>query len=110
MMPGVLNGAGGGRLISHRAFFHRGGSAAGLADELGDERGPAGLVAGSESGTVVPVKIFVERRVVFPVGVGLEIGVVAEDRASAGFGVAEEDPREPMRDLVGGVAQGSQAV
>src|SRR5262245_7828918 len=49
-------------------------------EHLGDESGPAGLVAGSESGAVITVKVFVEQNVVAPVGVGLELLGAAKHR------------------------------
>ena len=38
----------------------------------GDDAGPAGLMAGAEAGAVVAMKIFVEEKVIAPVGIVLK--------------------------------------
>ena len=80
----------------------------GRADQIGDQRRPAGLMAGAQARAVVAVEIFVERDVVAPVGIGLEQPDVAEDRAAAGW-IAEKDLDEPASDLVGGLVERDSA-
>ena len=43
-----------------------------LLQQLGDERGPAGLVARADARAGVAVEVLVERNQVVPVGIGLE--------------------------------------
>src|SRR5579871_6985436 len=66
-----------------------------LLDEFGDERRPAGLVAGAESGAVVAVKILIERNVIAPQRAALKELVRAED-GPAPVGVAREDSHEAV--------------
>jgi len=67
-------------------------------DELGYQPGPAGLMAGAQSGTVVAVEVFVEQDVVTPVGIALESFRAAIHRPPAML-VAGEYPSEPVADL-----------
>src|SRR3954464_4621557 len=68
-----------------------------------DETGPAGLVARSEAGAIVPVEIFVEQQQVAPVWVLLQERLTPVDRAvtvqrtSEG---ADESVAQLLRDLV----------
>jgi len=62
----------------------------GAQDEVGDQRGPARLVAGADAPAGVTVEVLVEGQQVVPVPVGLEEAGVAEDRAAAIL-VVEED-------------------
>src|SRR5262249_43555105 len=50
-----------------------------LADELGHDAGPSGLVARTEAGARVAMEIFVERDEVAPVRIGLELLPIAVD-------------------------------
>src|SRR4051812_24706371 len=43
-----------------------------VEDQVGDERGPAGLVRRSQAGAVVAVEVLVEEEVVLPRGVALQ--------------------------------------
>src|SRR3954465_5299259 len=61
-------------------------------DLLGDDAGPAGLVAGADPGAVVAVEVFVEQQVVAEVRVFLKLFGPAE-RGSAAIFVAEEQAR-----------------
>src|SRR5581483_8954278 len=73
-----------------------------LLNQLGDQARPAGLMARAEARAVVAVKVFVERDVVVPVRVGLELLRAAEDRTPAARVVvedADEPPREFLRHL-----------
>src|SRR5262245_1862256 len=76
-----------------------------LLEELGDQSGPAGLMARAETGAVVAVEIFVERDEVPPLRVGLELGDAAVDRPAA-IRPAEEDARQPSREIRRDVPQG----
>src|SRR5947209_10257780 len=71
---------------------------AALLEELGDEAGPARLVARADAGAVVAVEVLVEQNHVAPVRVALELLRVAEDRPAAVL-AAQEDPREAPREL-----------
>ncbi len=50
-----------------------------LLNKLGDQSGPAGLMAGANAGPVVPMEIFVEEDMIAPVGVALEAVRGTED-------------------------------
>src|SRR5258708_2558897 len=52
-------------------------------DQEADHTGPAGLMAGADSGTVVAVEIFVKQNIVPPVRVGLELFRAAIGRSVA---------------------------
>ena len=67
----------------------------GLLEELGSQGGPSCLVAGPDTPAVIAVEILVERDPVAEPWVGLEVGVVAEDRPRAG-GVAQEQADQPV--------------
>src|SRR5580658_3166200 len=54
-----------------------------LLDQFGDEPGPAGLVARADTGAVIPMEIFVEKKQVLPVGIALEQFRAASDGAAA---------------------------
>ena len=69
-------------------------------DEFGHEPGPAGLVARAQPCAVVAVEVFVEEDVVAPVGIGLELLRAAVHGTPAVL-VAQEDPGEPIGDLLG---------
>ena len=61
-----------------------------LVDEVGDEAGPAGLVAGAEAGAGVPMEVLVKQKVVAPMGIVLKFFGVAVDRAPS-IGTMLED-------------------
>lgn len=44
-----------------------------LLEELRDQSRPTRLVTGANAGTVVSVKVFVERNQVAPIGIGLKL-------------------------------------
>ena len=68
-------------------------------DEFGHESGPAGLVTGAQPGTIVAMEVFKEVDVVAPEWIALELFRAAIDGSPAMF-VAQEDPGEPVRDLL----------
>ncbi len=73
-------------------------------DQLRDEPGPAGLVAGAEPGAVVAVEVLEEQQVVLPRGIGLEPLDPAEARPPAVL--ADEEQRDqPVADVVGDLDQ-----
>src|SRR5947209_15001560 len=78
---------------------------AALLEELGDEAGPARLVARADAGAVVAVEVLVEQNHVAPVRVALELLRVAVDRPAA-VPAAQEDPREAPRELGGHLPEG----
>jgi hypothetical protein len=51
-------------------------------DDASNATRPAGLVTGSNAGSVVAVEVFVEQDVVLPIGVGLEFFRCSIDRAA----------------------------
>jgi len=64
-------------------------------DELGNNSGPAGLVAGAQARAGVAVEVLVEENVVSPVGIGLERLGVAEDGTPTGLVAKEDSPAIP---------------
>src|SRR5207302_1374695 len=64
-----------------------------LLDELGDQAGPARLMARAHAGPVVAVEVLVERHIVAPVRIVLEILLPAKHRPPAVV-VAHEDADE----------------
>ena len=65
----------------------------------GDDRGPAGLMAGAEAGAVVSVEVLAEQDEVLPVRVLLELLRPAVDRAVP-LVIAEEQAGEPVGQLL----------
>src|SRR5690242_4281854 len=65
-----------------------------LLEELGDQAGPSGLVAGAEAFAGVAVEVLVEERVL-------------SQFAFAESGSGEEERREALREFAGSVAQGN---
>src|SRR6516162_6183366 len=75
-------------------------------EQRGDERCPAGLMAGTDAGAVVSVEVLIKRNVIPPVRVALEIVVVAPDGAASAAGrVAQEDVLQPSRQVCGDLGQ-----
>ncbi len=68
-------------------------------DEFGNQSGPAGLVTSAEPCTVVSMEVFIEEDVVAPEGITLEFFGAAID-GSPTMLVAQEDPSEPVPDLL----------
>ena len=64
--------------------------------KLGDERCPAGLVAGAEARTLVAVKVFVEEDEIAPMRIVLEGVQFAKNRPAA-VRPAQENAREAAR-------------
>src|SRR6516225_5910897 len=77
-----------------------------VEEQRGDQRCPAGLMAGTDARAVVSVEVLIKRNVIPPVRVALEIVVVAPDgTAPAARGVAQENVRQPPRQIRGDFAQ-----
>src|SRR5216684_6393747 len=72
---------------------------AALLEELGDEAGPARLVARADAGAGVAVEVLVEEHEVSPVGVRAPFLDAAVDR-SLPARAPQEDPDEPARELL----------
>lgn len=68
-------------------------------DEFGNESCPTGLVTGAQPGTIVAMEVFVEADVVAPMRIVLELLRAAVDGSSA-MRVAQENPGEPVRNLL----------
>src|SRR5262249_55562480 len=79
-----------------------------LLQQLGDERGPSGLVARADRRAGVAVEILVKRNQVAPVRVGLKARVVAEHRPAAN-GILQEDSCQSLRELRRNLAQRQHA-
>src|SRR5438552_18833258 len=69
-----------------------------LLKHLRDQPCPAGLMAGSDAGSVIAVEIFMEEQELVPLRVTLEFFVGAKDRTAA-FAVLQEDRDEPFRQI-----------
>src|SRR5271166_6599640 len=67
-------------------------------DQLGDDAGPAGLMAGAKARSGVAVEVLVEENMISPVRIGLELIRVGEG-GTAAILVAKEDPRQAIRQL-----------
>src|SRR6516225_1756497 len=91
--------------------FHDGGCLAEFESLLGrggreqvhdprDDAGPAGLMAGTDAGSIVAVEVLVEQYRIVPVRILLELPRSPVDRPSA-FLVAQEDAGQPPRDFLG---------
>jgi len=65
-----------------------------LLDQLGDEAGPAGLMARAEPRAIIAVEILEEEEAVAPIGIVLETLHPAEDRAASGP-IAREERDQP---------------
>src|SRR5581483_3873536 len=74
--------------------------AAALVEQLGHQRGPAGLVAGAQPGAGVAVEVLVEEDLLAPVRIALEQLGLAVDRAAA-VRPRQEEAREARGELVG---------
>src|SRR6478609_11867816 len=72
--------------------------------QVGDERGPAGLVHRAETGSVVAVEVLVEQQVVLPRRVGLHLLDPAVD-GSAAVRSGEPDADQPVREVTGDLPQ-----
>lgn len=68
-------------------------------DELGSESCPTGLVAGTQPGTIVAMEVLIKVDIVAPVQIVLELLRAAVDGSSS-LRVAQENPGEPVRDLL----------
>src|SRR5689334_5965614 len=60
-----------------------------LLEELGDEAGPSGLVAGADTGPVVAVEVLMKRQVIPEVRIPLQLLLAPEDRSAPAL-VAQE--------------------
>jgi hypothetical protein len=78
-------------------------------EELGNKSGPAGLVTGTQPGAIVAVEAFKEVDVVAPERVALELFRRAVDGSPAAL-VAQEDPGQPVRDLLADLKEVHQAM
>src|SRR4029453_12950647 len=67
-------------------------------DKLGDDTGPARLVAGSKACAIVTVEIFVEQDVIFPLWIGLKFLRTSVHRPPAGP-ISQKDPGQPIGDF-----------
>jgi len=74
-----------------------------LINEIRDQRGPAGLMACTESRSVVAVEMLVEESVVAPMRIVLKFLHAAVDRPASGI-IALENVDEPFRDFMRGAS------
>src|SRR5947209_5866795 len=70
----------------------------------GDDSGPAGLVTGTESGTVIAVEVLVKQDEITPVRVLLKRSGSPIDRTLALL-ISQEDVGQPPRDLFGNLIE-----
>ena len=68
------------------------------AYKRGGQPAPAGLMAGADASAIVTMKVFVEERIIPPVGIGLKFLGGAVHRPASG-GIAQENAREAPRYL-----------
>ena len=73
-------------------------------DQLSDHAGPSGLVAGSQTRSVIAVEVLEEQDVVLPLGIGLELLRTAIHRPPARF-IPQEDSGQTIGDLAGYLEQ-----
>ena len=81
------------------AHYTRGGPLRELADQIGDQPGPAGLVGCATAPAIVAVEVFMEQDVVLEMRIGLKFFVAAENRTST-IGTAQEDLEQSAAQLV----------
>jgi hypothetical protein len=70
-----------------------------MLDQFRERACPPSLVAGAESGAVVPVEVFVKQQVIAPVRVRGENRVISVHGASA-LGVGQEDVGQALADFL----------
>src|SRR4051812_43583357 len=70
----------------------------------GNDASPTGLMAGAEAGTIVAVKVLIEREVIAPVRVFLKLAGAPVDRPPARV-VPQKDASQPALDLLGDLIQ-----
>lgn len=75
-----------------------------LFQQFGDESGPAGLMAGAQTGAVITMKVFVELNEIPPMGVVLEHGQISIHRTPSGV-VAKKDVIEAPGNFRGDLPQ-----
>src|SRR5512136_150391 len=68
-------------------------------DQLGDHPCPSRLVACAQARTVVPMEVLVEKNVIPPVGVGLELLRAAVHRPPVAL-IAQKDVGKPVRNVL----------
>src|SRR5579871_235740 len=71
-----------------------------LLNELGNQAGPAGLMARAQARAIIAMKIFMEEDVVAPMLVALQERIAAVERPPAAF-IAQEEVDEPVREVIG---------
>src|SRR5688572_11858553 len=97
-------------IVSHWSGFHACGHRAAIENLLrrhgceqmhgaGYETRPAGLMAGTQTGPIVTVEIFVEQEMVAPVRIVLELLGRSIYRPSA-IAITQKDAAEPGRDVL----------
>src|SRR5438445_13847951 len=94
-------------MVSHVLIFVRSGFRSPfslLLDEVGNEAGPAGLVARAYTSAVVAIKVLVERNVVAPVWIMLEGLLIAEHRPPP-VSVPRKDADQALRERGGYLVQ-----
>src|SRR5262249_36274961 len=80
-----------------------------VEEERGDQRCPAGLMAGADAGAVVPVEVFMKGNAIPPMRIGLKVVVVAPHGAAApAGGGAQEEVCEGGCQVRGGLAEIAQ--
>jgi len=75
-----------------------------VEQQISHQRGPAGLVHGSQAGAVVAVEVLVEQQVVFPSWVGLHPFDASVDRPPA-IQAGESNADQPIGKIPGNITQ-----
>src|SRR5271169_144084 len=76
-----------------------------LADQVGNQSGPTGLVRSAAAAAVVAVKVLVEEDIILEIGIGLKLFIGPENRTSA-VGAAEKELDEAVAQLIGDLVEG----
>ena len=66
--------------------------------DAGNQSGPTGLMVGSQSSTVITVKVLVKLQVIPPLRIGLKLLCAPVDRPPAVL-ILQEGPSQPIGDL-----------
>ena len=75
-----------------------------LLNQFGDQGGPAGLMAGADTGAVIAMETFVKWDEIAPVRVVLKFLGAAENRSATVF-IAQKDICEPLGNVSGGLPE-----
>src|SRR4029077_5852919 len=72
-------------------------------DHLRNQPGPAGLVTGAKTRSIVAVKVLIEQNVIVPMRIGLEL--LRPSIHGTATRISQKDPSQPIGDLLGYLEQ-----